>query len=138
MISSGRPCSTSRRTTSGALRLVPSPAGQSRFKTRNVLKAEKSQNRHQSEGASMKTKAAVVYEPGKRIEIEELDLDGPKDGEVLIRYTHAGLCHSDIHIAHGDLPARLPMVLGHEGAGIIEDHGRGVTRVKVGDQAACY
>ena len=43
----------------------------------------------------MKTKAAVVYEPGKRIEIEELDLDGPKDGEVLIRYTHAGLCHSD-------------------------------------------
>ena len=81
----------------------------------------------------MKTKAAVVYEPGKRIEIEELDLDGPKDGEVLIRYTHAGLCHSDIHIAHGDLPARLPMVLGHEGAGIIEEVGPGVTRVKPGD-----
>jgi len=81
----------------------------------------------------MKTKAAVVYEPGKRIEIEELDLDGPKDGEVLIRYTHAGLCHSDIHIAHGDLPARLPMVLGHEGAGIIEEVGAGVTRVKPGD-----
>src|SRR5436190_9668308 len=133
MISSGRPRSTSRRTTSRAPRLVPSPTGQSRFKTRNVLKAEKSQNRHQSEGASMKTKAAVVYEPGKRIEIEELDLDGPKDGEVLIRYTHAGLCHSDIHIAHGDLPARLPMVLGHEGAGIIEEIGPGVTRVKPGD-----
>ena len=81
----------------------------------------------------MKTKAAVVYEPGKRIEIEELDLDGPKDGEVLIRYTHAGLCHSDIHIAHGDLPARLPMVLGHEGAGIIEEVGPGVSRVKPGD-----
>src|SRR6266568_1050021 len=81
----------------------------------------------------MKTKAAVVYEPGKGIEIEELDLDGPKDGEVLIRYTHAGLCHSDIHIAHGDLPARLPMVLGHEGAGIIEEVGPGVTRVKSGD-----
>src|SRR6266576_4532929 len=133
MISSGRPRSTSRRTTSGITRLVPSPTGQSRFKTRNVLKAGKSQNRHQSEGASMKTKAAVVYEPGKRIEIEELDLDGPKDGEVLIRYTHAGLCHSDIHIAHGDLPARLPMVLGHEGAGIIEEVGAGVTRVKPGD-----
>ena len=83
----------------------------------------------------MKTKAAVVYEPGKRIEIEELDLDGPKDGEVLIRYTHAGLCHSDIHIAHGDLPARLPMILGHEGAGIIEEVGPGVTRVKPGDHA---
>src|SRR5258705_12479933 len=76
MISSGRPRSTSRRTTSGPPRLVPSPTGQSRFKTRNVLKAGKSQNRHLSEGASMKTKAAVVYEPGKRIEIEELDLDG--------------------------------------------------------------
>jgi len=85
----------------------------------------------------MKTKAAVVYEPGKRIEIEELDLDGPKEGEVLIRYTHAGLCHSDIHIAHGDLPARLPMVLGHEGAGIIEEIGPGVTRVKAGDKVVC-
>ena len=80
----------------------------------------------------MKTKAAVVYEPGKRIEIEELDLDGPKDGEVLIRYTHAGLCHSDIHIAHGDLPARLPMVLGHEGAGIIEAVGPGVVGLEPG------
>src|SRR2546429_5019891 len=137
MISSGRPRSTSRRTTSGAPRLVPSPTGQSRFKTRNVLKTEKSQNRHQSEGASMKTKAAVVYEPGKRIEIEDLALDGPKDGEVLIRYTHAGLCHSDIHIAHGDLPARLPMVLGHEGAGIIEEVGPGVSRVKPGDHVVC-
>ena len=85
----------------------------------------------------MKTKAAVVYEPGKRIEIEELDLDGPKDGEVLIRYTYAGLCHSDIHIAHGDLEARMPMVLGHEGAGIVEEIGPGVTRVAPGDHVVC-
>ena len=85
----------------------------------------------------MKTKAAVVYEPNKPIEIVELDLDGPQAGEVLIRYTHAGLCHSDIHIAHGDLPARLPMVLGHEGAGIIEEIGPGVTRVKAGDKVVC-
>jgi NDMA-dependent alcohol dehydrogenase len=85
----------------------------------------------------VKTKAAVVYEVGKPIEIEELDLDGPKDGEVLIRYTHAGLCHSDVHIAHGDLAARLPMVLGHEGAGVIEEVGPGVTRVKAGDQVVC-
>ena len=85
----------------------------------------------------MKTKAAVVYETGKPIEIVELNLEGPKDGEVLIRYTHAGLCHSDVHIAHGDLPARLPMVLGHEGAGIIEEIGPGVTRVKVGDKVVC-
>ena len=85
----------------------------------------------------MKTKAAVVYEPGKPIEIEELDLDGPREGEVLIRYTHAGLCHSDVHVAHGDLEARLPMVLGHEGAGIIEEVGPGVTRVKPGDHVVC-
>ena len=56
---------------------------------------------------------------------------------MLIRYTHAGLCHSDIHVAHGDLEARLPMVLGHEGAGIIEEVGPGVTRVKVGDHVVC-
>ena len=85
----------------------------------------------------MKTTAAVVYEPGKPIEIEELDLDGPEEGEVLIRYTHAGLCHSDVHIAHGDLEARLPMVLGHEGAGVIEEVGPGVTRVKPGDHVVC-
>jgi alcohol dehydrogenase (nicotinoprotein) len=85
----------------------------------------------------MKTKAAVVYEPGKPIEIEELDLAKPKEGEVLIRYTHAGLCHSDIHVAHGDLPCRTPMVLGHEGAGIIEEIGPGVTRVKPGDKVVC-
>jgi NDMA-dependent alcohol dehydrogenase len=85
----------------------------------------------------MKTKAAVVYESGKPIEIEELDLDGPRDGEVLIRYTYAGLCHSDVHIQHGDLPARLPMVLGHEGAGIIEEVGPGVTRVAAGDHVVC-
>ncbi|PRZ42010.1 S-(hydroxymethyl)glutathione dehydrogenase/alcohol dehydrogenase [Antricoccus suffuscus] len=85
----------------------------------------------------MKTKAAVVYEPGKPIEIEELDLDGPKAGEVLIRYTYAGLCHSDLHIMHGDLEARLPMVIGHEGAGIIEEVGPGVTRVAAGDHVVC-
>jgi S-(hydroxymethyl)glutathione dehydrogenase/alcohol dehydrogenase len=56
---------------------------------------------------------------------------------VLIRYTHAGLCHSDVHVAHGDLEARLPMVLGHEGAGIIEEVGPGVTRVKAGDHVVC-
>jgi len=85
----------------------------------------------------VKTKAAVVYETGKPIEVVELDLDGPQAGEVLIRYTHAGLCHSDVHISHGDLEARLPMVLGHEGAGIIEEVGPGVTRVAPGDHVVC-
>src|SRR4051794_15390634 len=85
----------------------------------------------------MKTKAAVVYETGKPIELVELDLDGPRDGEVLMRFTHAGLCHSDVHISHGDLEARLPMVLGHEGAGIVEDVGPGVTRVMSGEHVVC-
>ncbi|HTX29598.1 MAG TPA: NDMA-dependent alcohol dehydrogenase [Streptosporangiaceae bacterium] len=85
----------------------------------------------------MKTKAAVVREPGQRIEVEELDLDGPGPGEVLIRYTHAGLCHSDLHILHGDIDARMPMVLGHEGAGIVEEVGPGVTRVAPGDHVVC-
>ncbi|NMO03219.1 NDMA-dependent alcohol dehydrogenase [Gordonia sp. TBRC 11910] len=85
----------------------------------------------------MKTKAAVVYEPGKPMEIVELELDGPREGEVLIRYLYAGLCHSDVHIAHGDLDARLPMVMGHEGAGVIEEVAPGVTRVKPGDHVVC-
>jgi S-(hydroxymethyl)glutathione dehydrogenase/alcohol dehydrogenase len=85
----------------------------------------------------MKTKAAVVYENGKPLEIEELQLDGPREGEVLIRYLYAGMCHSDLHIISGDLPGRLPMVLGHEGAGIIEEVGPGVTRVKPGDPVVC-
>jgi S-(hydroxymethyl)glutathione dehydrogenase/alcohol dehydrogenase len=85
----------------------------------------------------MKTRAAVIYEPGKPIEVEELELKKPGDGEVLIRYTYAGLCHSDVHVAHGDLEARMPMILGHEGAGVIEEVGPGVTRVKAGDHVVC-
>lgn len=85
----------------------------------------------------MKTTAAVVYEVGKPFEIEELTLDGPREGEVLIQYLYAGLCHSDVHIAHGDLEARLPMVLGHEGAGVVAEVGPGVTRVKPGDHVVC-
>lgn len=53
----------------------------------------------------MKTRAAVVREVGKPIVIEELNLADPGPGEVLIKYLYGGLCHSDVHIAHGDLPA---------------------------------
>jgi len=67
----------------------------------------------------------------------ELDLDPPKANEVLIRYVAAGLCHSDDHIRTGDMPSRYPMVGGHEGAGIIEQVGPGVTRVKEGDHVVC-
>jgi NDMA-dependent alcohol dehydrogenase len=85
----------------------------------------------------MKTTAAVVHEVGKPLEIEELDLAGPQGGEVLVRFTHAGLCHSDLHVMAGDLAGWLPMVLGHEGAGVVEDVGPGVTRVAPGDHVVC-
>ena len=85
----------------------------------------------------MKTTAAVLLEPGRPFEIVELDLDGPGPGEVLIDYTAAGLCHSDLHLVDGDLIPRFPIVGGHEGAGIIEDIGPGVTKVKPGDHVVC-
>ena len=81
----------------------------------------------------MKTTAAVLTEVGKPFEIAELELDGPKEGEVLVRYVAAGLCHSDLHLMKGDFPSRLPIVGGHEGSGVVEEVGPGVTKVKVGD-----
>ena len=77
----------------------------------------------------MKTKAAVMREPGKDWEVTELDVDPPKAGEVLMRFVAAGLCHSDDHIRTGDLQGRYPVVGGHEGAGIVEQVGAGVTRL---------
>lgn len=85
----------------------------------------------------MKTKAAVLWELGKDWEVAELELDPPKEGEVLIRFVAGGLCHSDEHLRHGDIVPRFPMVGGHEGAGIIEEVGPGVTRVKPGDHVVC-
>ena len=85
----------------------------------------------------MKTTAAVIHEAGKALEIEELDLEGPQEGEVLVRFTHAGLCHSDLHVMNGEIAGWLPMVLGHEGAGVVEEVGPGVTRVAPGDHVVC-
>lgn len=85
----------------------------------------------------MKTRAAVMRETGKDWEITELDVDPPKAGEVLMRFVAAGLCHSDEHIRSGDLPSRYPIVGGHEGAGIVEEVGEGVTRLKPGDHVIC-
>jgi alcohol dehydrogenase (nicotinoprotein) len=85
----------------------------------------------------VKSVAAVIHEIGKPLEIEEIELDGPAEGEVLVRYTHAGLCHSDLHVMQGDVEAWLPMVLGHEGAGVVEEVGPGVHRVAPGDHIVC-
>jgi len=85
----------------------------------------------------MKTRAAVLRGTGQDFEITELDLDGPKAGEVLIRYVAAGLCHSDEHLRQGDIVPRFPIVGGHEGAGVIEAVGEGVTRLAPGDHVIC-
>src|ERR1700747_3895269 len=85
----------------------------------------------------MKTRAAVLRDVGKPFEIVELDLDEPKTGEVLVKFTASGLCHSDDHLRTGDIPVRYPIVGGHEGAGIVEEVGAGVVRLKPGDHVVC-
>ncbi|AEQ95000.1 S-(hydroxymethyl)glutathione dehydrogenase/class III alcohol dehydrogenase [Xanthomonas oryzae pv. oryzicola] len=82
----------------------------------------------------MKSLAAVAFGPGKPLEIVEIDVAPPKAGEVLVRITHTGVCHTDAFTLSGDDPEGIfPSVLGHEGGGIVEQVGEGVTSVKVGD-----
>jgi alcohol dehydrogenase (nicotinoprotein) len=81
----------------------------------------------------MKTRSAVLYKPGEPIRVEEIELDPPKTHEVQVKMVAAGICHSDYHIVSGELPGYLPMALGHEGAGIVEEIGPGVTNCKPGD-----
>ncbi|MDV2451010.1 S-(hydroxymethyl)glutathione dehydrogenase/class III alcohol dehydrogenase [Xanthomonas hortorum] len=82
----------------------------------------------------MKSRAAVAFGPGKPLEIVEIDVAPPKAGEVLVRITHTGVCHTDAFTLSGDDPEGIfPSVLGHEGGGIVEEIGEGVTSVKVGD-----
>ncbi len=81
----------------------------------------------------MKTRTAVLYTPGEPIRVEEIELDPPKEHEVQVRMVAAGICHSDYHIVSGELPGYLPLALGHEGAGIVEEVGPLVTNCKPGD-----
>ncbi|WGR62219.1 S-(hydroxymethyl)glutathione dehydrogenase/class III alcohol dehydrogenase (plasmid) [Paracoccus ferrooxidans] len=82
----------------------------------------------------MKTRAAIAWEPNRPLEIEEIDLEGPRDGEVLVRIVTTSLCHTDMFTLSGKDPEGLfPAILGHEGVGIVEEIGRGVTSVKPGD-----
>lgn len=81
----------------------------------------------------MKTKAAIMWEHGKDWSVEEIDLDPPKETEVLVRLVGSGLCHSDEHVLTGDLPFPLPMIGGHEGAGVVEEVGAHVTWLQPGD-----
>ncbi len=82
----------------------------------------------------MKTRAAVAFEAKKPLEIVELDLEGPKGGEVLVEIMATGICHTDAYTLDGfDSEGIFPSILGHEGAGIVREVGSGVTSVKPGD-----
>jgi S-(hydroxymethyl)glutathione dehydrogenase / alcohol dehydrogenase len=82
----------------------------------------------------MRIRAAVLHEPRRRLVVEEVELATPRDDEVLVRVAAAGVCHSDVRLADGELgDGRWPLVMGHEGAGIVEAVGSAVTHVAPGD-----
>jgi S-(hydroxymethyl)glutathione dehydrogenase/alcohol dehydrogenase len=82
----------------------------------------------------MKSRAAVAFAAGEPLQIVEIDVEPPRAGEVLIRITHTGVCHTDAFTLSGDDPEGIfPAVLGHEGAGVVVEVGAGVTSVKPGD-----
>jgi S-(hydroxymethyl)glutathione dehydrogenase / alcohol dehydrogenase len=88
----------------------------------------------------MRIRAAVLRHPSRPVEVEEVELDEPKAREVLVRVAAVGVCHSDVRHADGDLgPGKWPAVMGHEGAGVVEAVGEGVTHVVPGDPVAlCF
>lgn len=82
----------------------------------------------------MQVRGAVFVAQDDDMVVEDLELDGPGEGQVLLRYDASGVCHSDLSVLNGTLPLPPPCVLGHEGAGVIEAVGVGVTSVAVGDR----
>ena len=82
----------------------------------------------------VKTRAAVFFEAGRPFEVHELDLDEPRAGEVLVRMAAVGICGTDLHSVKGEWVRPTPTVLGHEGAGIVEAVGQGVTGLREGDE----
>ena len=82
----------------------------------------------------MRTRAAVAVEAGKPLEIMEVNLEGPRAGEVLVEIKATGLCHTDEFTRSGADPEGIfPAILGHEGAGVVIEVGEGVTSLEVGD-----
>jgi S-(hydroxymethyl)glutathione dehydrogenase/alcohol dehydrogenase len=81
----------------------------------------------------MKTQAAILWEVGAPWSVEEIELDPPGPGEVLVKLAASGMCHSDEHVVTGDLPFELPLIGGHEGAGVVESVGEGVSWLAPGD-----
>ena len=83
--------------------------------------------------ACMQVRAAILWEQGQPLSVEAADLDAPGATEALVEIKAAGVCHSDLHPARGDWPMKMPVVLGHEGAGIVRAVGGSVTKVRPGD-----
>ncbi len=82
----------------------------------------------------MKSRAAVAFGPGEPLNVVEIDVEPPRKGEVLVRISHTGVCHTDAFTLSGDDPEGVfPAVLGHEGAGVVVEVGEGVTTLKPGD-----
>ncbi|MBV9548498.1 MAG: alcohol dehydrogenase catalytic domain-containing protein, partial [Alphaproteobacteria bacterium] len=82
----------------------------------------------------MKSRAAIAFEAKKPLELVEVDLEGPKAGEVLVEIMATGICHTDAYTLDGfDSEGLFPSILGHEGAGVVREVGAGVTSVKPGD-----
>ena len=80
-------------------------------------------------------KAAILYRPHEKVQVEEIDIEPPHEGEVLINMVGAGVCHSDYHFVDGHCaPRGIPWVMGHEGAGTVSEVGPGVTSVSPGDK----
>ena len=82
------------------------------------------------------TRAAVLRAPGRPTTIETLEVADPRAGEVRVRIQASGVCHSDLHVRDGEWPRPTPMVMGHEGAGVVEAIGPGVTSLRVGQPVA--
>ncbi|MFD2612308.1 NAD(P)-dependent alcohol dehydrogenase [Paenibacillus gansuensis] len=82
----------------------------------------------------MQIKAAVAREKGQKLSLENLQIDEPRENEVLVRIVAAGICHTDLSVRDQHVPVPLPVVLGHEGSGIVEKIGSRVTKVKPGDK----
>lgn len=81
----------------------------------------------------MHMQAAVLWEPGTPVEIADVELDPPREGEALVKIAACGVCASDLHVVDGDLPEPLPIVLGHEASGVVVEAGPGVERLQPGD-----
>lgn len=79
-------------------------------------------------------KAAVCYELGQPLRVDDIEIDAPQRGEVKVRVAAVAICHSDIHHIRGDWGAQLPVVVGHEAAGMVEEVGENVTLAQVGDR----